>query len=248
MADAVNAVSQPFLGGANRAAGAAQNAALAQQAEAQKNYRNVEGIINPASVSALASYDKILANQDRTLTRSEDLMKSIDPTLLEASTQALKLLRGESAPVLDPLKAQRNQQRQQLLNTLREQLGPGAETSSAGQKALQQFDLQSSSLFSNAQQSYLGQLGSTANQFNVVRQGVNNDVMNFGNLATGRFNIAQGQASTLNQAANPLIQTAGAEYTGEQLRGTAQQGFMNSLIGAGAQIGGMYAMGGAKGA
>jgi hypothetical protein len=203
---------------------------MAKQGAAQKQYDSIAGMLN---------FEKELGQLDKNLKRSEDLISQIDPTIIEASQQALKLLRGEDAGVTAPLKRQRETQRQRLLNSLREQLGPGAETSTAGIQALTRFDAETDSLFSNAQQNAIQGLGNTAGQFNAVRPDMFRDAM-------GKVQIGQGNANILNQAGQNVIDSAGAEFTEGTIRGQNNAAFGRSMLGFGASMLGSF-MGGSGG-
>lgn len=92
------------------------------------------------------------------LDRDQQLLDSVDPALKEAGSQAYRLLKGEEAAALKPLRDQRERDRAKLANVLRERLGSGFETSSAGIEALTRFDQETSSVLANAQQETLGSL------------------------------------------------------------------------------------------
>lgn len=234
----------PIFGG-NDSANAAQGAALAQQHQARLAYNETKNIVNPATTQGLASYDRDIANQEKNLSRQEQLISQIDPTIIEASQQALKLLRGENSSVLAPLQNQRNLARQKLVNQLREQLGPGAETSTAGIQALNRFDSETSSLTAGAQQQALQNIGGVANQFNSTRPDMLRDIMGLSQLGQGKTNLSYQQAAALSNARQGLQQTAGAQFTGQAIQGAQGQAYGNQLFGAGVQAGTAALMGGA---
>ncbi len=184
------------------------------------------------TTQGLLNYDKALGAQDRQISRQEEMVKQIDPTVLEASNQALKLLRGESSSTLAPIQNQRGQQRQKLLDTLRSQLGPGAETSTAGIQALTRFDSETNNLLSGQQQSALQGLGNTFNQFSGYGQQLNQSIGQYGQLTGARAGLQGNYASLLNSAANPLQQTAGAQFTADTLKGQQQYALGTQLLGA----------------
>lgn len=215
---------------------AANAAANAQQRQAQQNYDLVAGIVNPATVAGLASFDRDIANQEKNLSRQEQLISQLDPTVIEASQQALKLLRGEQSSTLGPLKAQRDMQRQKLLNTLREQLGPGAETSTAGIQALTRFDSETSNIFAGAQQQAISNLGNVGSQFNSQRPDMFREIMGLSQFGQGKTQLQYQQAGMLGNAANGLQQTAGAQYTGDMLKAQGQLGMYNQINGVYNQI------------
>lgn len=226
--------------GANQQAEAAQAAAMAQQSEARRQRADLQRLTEGVTVEGLAQYDKALQLQDKNISRQEQLLSQIDPAILEASQQALRLLRGESSSALQPYQNQRTQQRQKLVNQLREQLGPGAETSTAGIQALSRFDSESSNLFAGAQQQALGNLGNIAAQFSSIRPDLQSSALGLGQLATNRAGLRFSQAGVMSGVNQNVLNSAGAQYTGDVLRGQAQQALMGNLISGGATIAGAY--------
>lgn len=215
-----------------------QRAALAQLQAAQKNYRNVDEITGKATTQSLISMDRALQFQERNLSRKEELAKQIDPTVLEASKQALALMRGEESKTLAPIKQQRQFQREKLLNSLREQLGPGAETSTAGIQALTRFDSETNSLLAGQQQQALQGLGQSFGMFSSFQPNIGAEAGALGGLAEGRAGLMFGRADRLNAAANPLYQSAGAPFTGGVLRAQSNQAMGSALMSLGGQLGG----------
>lgn len=242
-------LEQDFFG--NGMADAAENAAMSQQREARGQYKKFSGIVNEASVASLAQFDKALATQDRNLSRQEELIKNIDPAILEASQQALKLMRGETSSTLAPMQQQRQMQRQKLLNQLREQLGPGAETSSAGMMALNRFDSETSQLFGQAQQQALGNLAGVAGQFSQLRPDMGAGAMTLASLGANRYGMEQSRADALQRYAAPMLGTAGAQYAGDMVRAQHDQALKNAWLESslqfGAAFGGMGMGGGGGG-
>lgn len=216
-------------GGAN----AAQRAAIQQQEQAQAAYGEAKGLTDRATVSGLARMEQDLKNQERNLSRQEDLIKQIDPTIIEASQQALRLLRGEDASTLNPLKRQRDLARQKLVNQLREQLGPGAETSTAGIQALTRFDSETSNLMAGAQQQAIQGLGQTAGQFTSTRPDLFREIMGLREIGLTGSNLLNQQANTLLGARQGLINTAGANEVAESIRGQNNAAMGRTLVGAG---------------
>jgi hypothetical protein len=157
------------------------------------------------------------------------MISQIDPTIIEASQQALRLLRGEESSTLNPLKNQRNVQRQKLLNSLREQLGPGAETSTAGIQALTRFDSESSNLFAGAQQQALGNMGNIGGQFSQMRPDMLRESMGLGQMVQNKSNFGINQANALSGVNTGMLQSAGANQTYDLLRGQNQQAAGNLM-------------------
>lgn len=220
--------SDEFFG--NRGPEAAQSAAMAQQAEARRQYDEQKKIYDTATTKGLMTFDQALQGQEKNISRQEQLIAQIDPTIMEASQQALKLLRGEQSSTLAPMQKQRELQRAQLVNHLREQLGPGAETSTAGIQALNRFDSETSSLSTNAQQSAIQLLGGVGAQFNSIRPNMLQENTGLANLGQGRAALQFGQAEGLRAAGAPLIGSAGAQFTQSVLQGQQSTARLNSWL------------------
>lgn len=232
---------------ADRLAGAAQGAAMAQQREAGAAFRQFKEGIEPATTKSLAQQDQAIAAQERNLGRLEKLAAEIDPAVIEASQQALALLRGEESKTLSPVRKQREMGRQKLLNTLRERLGPGAETSSAGMQALNAFDAETDQLLAGAQQSALGQLGNLTTQFRAAGPDLLRQAGGLASLSQGRFGTQLQASQGLFDARRPMMGAAGSQFTGQMVRAQQGQALTNSLF----QLGGMAAgaaLGGGGGA
>lgn len=237
---------------AGRAARAQERAALSQQRFARETQdRAIELADSPQELRALESS---LAQQEQAVQRQATLFSALDPAVLEASEQALALLQGEDAKALDPIRRQRQRQRQQLLNTLREQLGPGAETSSAGQKAIQNFDFETSQQLAGAQQSSLGQLFEIGQSGAVNRgqlgQGIGQIAsigQAFGNVAGRKVGALTGTSPFVAQAGQAVVGSAGSRHTESALRGQFMNQFITDRIKAGEQIGAAAIGGAAKG-
>lgn len=97
------------------------------------------------------------AETGKLLEREKRFIDAINPALMEASKQTLALLRGEESSFNAPVQQQRAQQRQELVGALRDQFGPGAETSAIGQQRLRAFDQESNTLSTQLRQSALSQ-------------------------------------------------------------------------------------------
>jgi hypothetical protein len=244
--------------GSNRAAKAAEKAAGAQAGaaastraeimnEARRLEREAMGLAE-ASPQELAALNRSYASAEQGLAREERLLASIDPALMEASQQALKLLRGESADINKPMMDLRNSQRQNLLNSLRSQYGPGAESSSIGQRTLQSFDMETNAMMSQQQQSALGQAFGIATSDLGARQqrgimGLSQIGQGFGALQErklgARTGVGQSTLAALSGTSQQMIQAAGAPYVGEAVRAQGQQQTMQSMLGMGAAYAGM---------
>lgn len=220
----------------NEAAEAAQAAATAQMRMANQQRAEIRQMTEGVTVQGIANFDKAIAAQERNLARQEQMVAQIDPTVIEASQQALRLLRGESSSTLAPLRQQRDMQRQKLVNSLRAQFGPGAESSSAGLRALTQFDSETGSLFSGAQQQSLANLGNIFGQFNAGRPDMLREASGLGALGADRAGLRYQQAGVMQGANMAALQSAGAQYTGQAIKAQGQQQLYNTLLGGGLGI------------
>lgn len=223
--------------GGKKAGRAAGRAANEQLYEARRAYGETKSIVEPATVAGLAAFDRDIANQEKNLARQEQLISQIDPTIIEASQQALRLLRGEESKTLSPFKNQRAMQRQKLVNSLREQLGPGAETSTAGIQALTRFDSETDSLFAGAQQQALGNVASIFGQFNSGRPDMLREITGLSQFGQGKTQLQYQKAAALSNARMGMQQAAGGQFLGAQLAGNQQQAFGNQILGAATQYG-----------
>lgn len=102
----------------------------------------------------LAAKKQIDASE-RGVERLETLIGSLDPALIAAGTEVKKLIEGQEAKILAPMRAERARQRANLIGRLRAEQGEGFELSTAGQAALQRFDEKTVRLETEGQQSAL---------------------------------------------------------------------------------------------
>lgn len=233
--------------GANRKARrAASRSARAQERAAGQLRKDVMGLTE-LTPQQIAQEEQVLQQQNASLQRQERLIASIDPAILEASSQALKLLRGEESSALAPLRNRRKRQRQQLLDTLRQQLGPGAETSSAGQQALQKFDAETADVLAGRQQATLGSLFGMAAQGSGLRQGMQGGINTLANMSQFGQNRNMSRASLLASVGQGQVQTAGSRFTGDLIRAQQLQGLGMDFSRAAGQVAGAFASAGPGG-
>jgi hypothetical protein len=252
--------------GQQQAAGAAQSAATAQAevAGATRNQiLNESGRLErdamplaDATPEELAALSRSNESARSALSREERLMSAIDPSLMEASKQALSLLRGDTTASNKPMMDMRANQRQNLVNSLRSQYGSGAESSSIGQKALRQFDMESDSIFQSNQQSSLAQMFGIATTDLGARQqraiaglqqvGQGYSALQERKLNT-RLNLGATQLGALSGTSQQMIQSAGAPFVGAALNGQAISSLGGSVANAGTTLGSAYLLGGGFG-
>ena len=202
------------------------------------------GRINQYLSQAESNYQQ----QYQRIQEQERYLKSFDQTFQQAGQQALQLLQGQEAAVLAPLRRQRDIQREQLRSRLRQQLGPGFETSSAGAQALNQFDVQSQDFFTQAQQSTLDRFMGYSQQGLTAGTQARSQVI--GNLNTAQstlqnaslqgINAQQNIQSRLVNASNatpvslqPLMDATNAQARASSMAGTELQALGGLATGLG---------------
>ncbi len=229
---------------AQRAAEAEQAQRRATTAEARAGRERL--LMAAQSPQQLAALERGLQAAQTQVDADLRQLAAIDPAIMEASKQVLELLQGKQAAVNDPAMKQRTAQRQQLVNSLKSQYGPGAESSSIGQRALQQFDDQSATMFQQNQMSTLG------NAFGIATTRVQGP--GFGQLmgAAGGFGDYQGRlmgaeaggTQNILGAMNGEVQGAGAQFTSDLIQSGARRQFFENMESDARQIGRSAATGG----
>lgn len=208
-------------------AGAASDAARAEQAVATTDRQRAEQFAAP-SPEELAQLNQAVELNDKDIARKEELLASADPALIEAGKQALQLLKGEEAATLAPLRRDLAEAREELEDRLRQQLGSGFATSTAGAQALNDFDAEAGQAVAQEQDRTLGRLLGVAQ--NISAQGLSSNIAASGNIASLFGNIRNRQVNAVT--GNPLAPFAGAGSVGRARLG---QGF--------AQFGGQVTQG-----
>lgn len=232
----------------NNAANAAQNAAQAQQATASQMRSDVlaqgqQGMnLAQATPQELAGLSQNYQAASQQLQQQQSLFDAIDPAIMGASQQALSILNGGNAGLTTAMNTQRAQQRSQLVNSLTAQYGPGAETSSVGQQALQQFDSQTAVLSQQTNQSALSQLygmGQGGAQAGAgVQQamgGLSSATQGYSAIQNRQLNASNAMMGALSGTSQQMIQSAGAPWAGQAVQAQGQMGMGNTL----GQLGGM---------
>lgn len=226
-----------------------EDARVAQEGMDQAEAARREAIDLATSPEELAQLEEAIRVKDQANQRQQRLLDAIDPSIIEAGEQSLQLLQGQEAKILAPLRRQRLEQRKRLMNQLREQLGPGFETSSLGQQSLQRFDLETNDMLTGAQNQSLQQLfGFGLQGSQRGDQSLNNQlaVSNaFGNRASRQSNAAVGGQSGVTSAQAALQATAGSQFAGELTRALGAQNRFNQIAnvastGTGIALGNMF--------
>lgn len=246
--------------GADRAARATQRAATdasnmareqQRQARLTADQLNTDLVnLSRATPQELRAYEGSLKAAEDQLSRQEKMLQAIDPSIMEASSQLLSILKGESAGIGGGLSAQRAQQRNQLLNTLRAQLGPGAETTAAGQRALRNFDMETSvgaeQMRSGTVGTLMGLLSGKPDNSKALA-GLMQAGSAFGGLQERQIGArqagGQAQLSALMGTGQNVIDTSGAGAVANQLIGRSREQMGRSIFSG---VTGMVGMFGSK--
>lgn len=207
-------------------AGEAQAGIAAEQAGVAGRERAFAIRAAQPSARELQTIEQLLGSAESALSRQEALLARTDPALAKAAEEAERLLSGGESRLLGPIREQRQRQREQLENRLRKQLGPGFETSTAGQQTLREFERQTRQLQSQAQLQTLGQLLPTT----LAARGQTGQFMGAAGQA---FGAAREPARTTVQAAlgSPTAGFAGGQFLPQLAQAQSQQQLLGTIIG-----------------
>lgn len=225
----------------DNAASAAGNIANAQR-DQQMADRALALKYAEASPEELAQLQRGIALNESDIARKTKLLESADPAIIEAGQQALKLLRGEEAKTLGPVKSQIAKQEQALRSKLQAQLGPGYENTTAGIQALQAFNEQANNAISTAQQGSLAQLLGVAQD--VSQGGLQNNIANTGSLASL---FGQNNARKVSAINGTPISSAGLGMSGEMISARNQAQLGQTIATTGGTLAGLLGSGGSYG-
>jgi len=231
MGSAVNNVVGE-LTGSNAAARGAGRAAMAQERAAKEQQELA--LKNAESPEELAALRQSLDLQLGAVNKQASLFEALDPAIMEASQQALKLLQGQEAQSLAPLRQQFARDEQALRNQLREQMGPGAETSSAGIQALSELKFRQQQGLASTQQQSLAQLFGMGQSGAQGRGALNQSIGGITDIGSAFGNIANRRVGAITGTSQGVVGSAGSRFTEQTLRGQASSALFNSLIGGAA--------------
>lgn len=210
----------------------------------------------------IGQMNKMFAMQDMALQKNlsyiakeEELLNAVNPALKEAGVQALQMLQGKEAAVLKPIRDDIARQRGYLENKLREQLGEGYATSSAGIEALNRFDQQANSVLASAQDQSMGRLLQTSANVKPNMIGLTNaGITGAANIGLGAAQLQQNnQQMQINALTGtmpnfgPSIATAGAPFVGDIQKYQNLNQLFGSMAGVGGALFGASAGGGGGG-
>ncbi len=253
-----------FMGGggnkaAQRAAEERQRVAQMQRAEAigeAKRSGSTVRDLAQASPQELATMERGLSAGMQQLDQRKRLLEAVDPSIMEASKQILGILRGDqTGGAMSSFGQQRDMQRQQLLNRIRQRFGPGGESTAAGMKMLSDFDAQMNAAGVGVAQGQLQSLTGLAGSLNQMPGELG--VMGLQNTAlAGTFKnrmldaekyAGSSMLNAMNGTAQNVYDSAGASQLGGILQGRQNQQNFNQLMQTGATFAGaMYGGGNQK--
>lgn len=240
-------------GAAASGANAAQGIANAQQAQAQSAM--AQAAPTPQELQQISDridqQTRYSAMQDAAVQRDQQILGGLDPALVSAGQQAQKLMNGQDAAILAPMRQQQQFERNQLQQKLAAQLGPGFETSSAGQMALQQFDMQANLQTQQAQMGALNQISQFLGYGIQSSNAINTSdrmMAETGSMMSAQTLQAMGNIQQRQVAATMgTIKTAGAQYAGQAFGANAISGIGSSFMQMGGSMMGAGAGGGGGG-
>lgn len=225
-----------------KAADAQGKIAEAQEAE-QRERRALALKYAEATPEELAQINRSISLNESDIARKEKLLASSDPAVIEAGDQALKLLRGEEAKTLAPLRSNIQKQEQALRAKLQAQLGPGYENTTAGIQALAAFNEQANNAMTTAQNQTIGQLLGVA-QDTSSRYGTQSNISNAGTLSSLFGNISNRKVGAVN--ATPIT-AAGSQFVGDLQAARGMTNLINTGVQGAAAIYGAGGFGGGGG-
>lgn len=181
--------------------------------------------------------DKFLNIQEAGLDRQESIFSKIDPVFSESLKQSQDILQGKESALLSPVLRQRAQQREALVGSLRNQMGSGFESSTAGAQALARFDAETQGVAAETQQKTLGTLQNFAQGIGSLRS---QQAQTAGSLSSQRISnsnlLANRKIGALQ--ASDTSQLQGAEHIGGIAQAKAAGGLFGSIGSfAGGQLG-----------
>lgn len=238
------------LAGAAIGAGAKQGIADAQQQQAASDRAAAMSYAAPTAQEIQSIGDRINQQQryqsvqQAGLDRDTSILNTLDPSLVQAGQQAQKLMSGQAASILAPMQQQQTYERNQLQQKLAAQLGPGWQTSSAGQSALQSFDMQSNLQTQQAQMTAFNSVSQYLNYGIQSSNAINSqDRLGFetGSQMSAQtlqsMNTIQARQTNAILATSPALQnSAGGQYAGSAATGASLTGLGSSTSTLGGQL------------
>jgi len=228
-----------------------QDMMQAQLAQQQANQQQALGFAKP-TVEELGLMQSELQNQKsmndyfhQTLYRTQSMLQAINPNIMEAANQQYSLMTGGDSAALHPLQAQQDRQLQQLHNTLRQQMGSGYMSTTAGQAAIANFQTQANEAMTQARTGMMGQMGAIGSNAAGTAATVSGTLNAQGGLLSSMGNEYMGQQRAIaGQQISALTGSSttpytGANYMGSILNARSGQQYMNSALTGGTALAGV---------
>jgi len=219
--------SSPILGGyigADNKSKAQQKIAEDQAAQQAAERQTAMGYAAPTSYElsslqdALSNYQRTFGLQTAQLEHEQNMQSALDP-------QIQSLLNGGSAPTMKPYMDFMNMQKNSLQSDLSRQMGPGWEQTTAGQNALQGFNINASQQASQLQQQYMGSMfANSLGLGSMISGGINQNAATLNNLGSGAFGMSgdlQKRQISASEGTS-LVPYSGADQLGQLAQGTYQ--------------------------
>jgi hypothetical protein len=210
-------------------AGAAQGIASAQASQAQKNQDLALSYAAP-SAAEIQQLQSSASLQAQNISRTQQLLSSSDPALIELGHQTLSMLQGNTEVGSNKyLRQDLDDQREKLQQSLAKQYGSGYASTSLGIQALNDFNRKADSTLQSANQSQINTNMGTLAGISATGQLNNISAANslaglYGNIQTRQTNAALGTGAQ-------LYQSAGSQYAGQASIGNTLAGASSTALG-----------------
>lgn len=232
---------------------AQQGIADSQRAQAVQDRAAAMQLAQPTAQELQQISDRIQtqqryqAVQKASLDRDTQILNQLDPALATAGKQANDLMQGKSAAILAPMKQMQDFEKNQMKQKLAAQFGPGYASSSVGQQALMQFDMQSNMQLQQAQMQSFQQVSQFLGYGTQARTGMMAEERQ--GFMTGSEMSAQTLRSmadiqsrgvnAFTKTADAMQGTAGSQFVGQAASAKAMSGLGESIGKMGGALGGM---------
>lgn len=218
------------------------NIASAQQQAAQQTQQEALGLAIPTAGelqtlnNQINLYQQQYTSATANLNQAEQELTSVyGPSVMAQGQSLFQSLQGQASPMATAYNQQRARSRDQLVQQLTSQLGPGALTSSVGQQALNNFDFQTNTNYAqindqgiNNEVNRLGALtGQQSSVFNTINQTYSGLRAGLAQIQGTQNAFQTRQIGALENTAPSVIGSAGSQYVeganiGKGIAGAAQ--------------------------
>lgn len=225
------------LAGQQQMGAANQSMGMAQQNAAGSEQNMAMGAVAPTPAS-IQNMQQMTDTAQSNLQRQQAVLASADPAMISLGQQTLAMMNGQRQVGTNAvLQTNINQARNNMQRQLQQQLGPGWAQSTAGQQAMQQFELNASNSLQSNQQNTINQnMGILGG---ISQQGLGQSYGMFQGI--GQQNLAQQQQSlgAILGTQNNVVSNAGAPYIGASNAGSSLAGmapYASTIFNAGKSL------------